>query len=342
MERDAVLELKLDVMRSLQHAATERAGAGAESLVNTRVDHRLAVGISEHRKSEYRLELRVQRFRGPAYDEAKAVQKKAKGEANIEVVPRIEIPAIATLRDRQSASRLAGQRRPLHIGLSVGHAAGGAGTLGGFVETPDGDCLLSNQHVLAPNDEVTADPARGDRVYQPGKPDQKRLAARDAVARVSNYAVVERNDRNTVDWAVARLLPDIPHDGNRIPKGLGCPLEGRVLNQAAGYEVLGPREVVLKTGRTTGFTRGTINAVALDNVPIWTASGNVIFDNLIEVRWESARKPFSRPGDSGSLVFTETDQAVVGLHFAADVEARVSYACGIEAVLSDCQGTLLD
>ncbi len=343
MLRDSALELKLEVMNSLYDTAAERIGAGAESLVRTRVDRRLAVGVSEFSKSEFRLELRVQRRKGPAYERAKTIKDdKAKGEAHIDVIPRIEIPPISTLRDSKSSVRLGSQKRPLSIGLSVGHAAGGAGTLGCFVETPDGDGLLSNQHVISPNDEVAADPATGDRIYQPGKPDLRGLAARDAIARVANYGIVERNDRNTVDWGVAKLLPHIQHEGNRIPKGLRCPFEGKLLNRAAGYEILGPAKRLCKIGRTTGFTRGTASAIALDNVPVWTSAGNVIFDDLIEVRWESKKRPFSLPGDSGSVVFTDDELAAVGLHFAGYAPSQVSYACNLMAVLKDCQGTLLD
>lgn len=348
MQLASVLELKKKVLRSLNRATKARVSAGAQSLVPERLERRLAVGYSQVKNEEYRLELRVQRGRGPAYDEAEKVKELAQGEANIEVVPRIEIPSTAALLEAGGQPSLIGQKRPLHLGLSIGHAAGGAGTLGCFVETPDGECFLSNQHVLAPIEDVKRG-AHGDRIYQPGRPDRPRLAARDEVGRLADYGVVERTNRNAVDWAIASLIEGVDHEGNLIPTGLDCPFEGKVLRRTGGYDLLGPAVVVYKVGRTTGFTIGLVSAVALDNVPVWTSQGNVIFDNVIEVRWLSDDNPFSAPGDSGSVVFTEdeSDLVAVGLHFAGGraerdgEETGLSFACSLTDVLTDCRGELL-
>lgn len=121
-----------------------------------------------------------------------------------------------------------------------------------------------------------------------------------------------------MDWAVATLVDGVEHGGNRIPEGLDCPYEGKILRRSGGYDVLGPEEVVCKVGRTTGSTLGLVSAVALDNVPVWTPQGNVVFDNVLEIRWLADDLPFSLPGDSGSVVFAEAegDLIAVGLHFA--------------------------
>lgn len=350
MQKTSVLELKKKVLRSLNRATTARAHAGAQSLVPERLEQRLAVGYSQVKKEEYRLELRVQKGRGPDYAEAEKVKELlAKGEANIEIVPRIEIPSTTGLLETSGQPSLVGQRRPLHLGLSIGHAAGGAGTLGCFVETPDGEGFLSNQHVLAPIEDVKRG-VHGDRIYQPGRPDRARLAARDEVGRLADYGVVERSNRNAVDWAVATLSEGVDHEGNRLPAGLGSPFEGKALNRAGGYDLLGPDMLVYKVGRTTGFTIGMVGAVALDNVPVWTPQGNVIFDNVLEVRWLGDGYPFSAPGDSGSVVFAEEEGGLVAvaLHFAGgrakrdDEEVGLSFACSLTDVLSDCEGELLD
>jgi hypothetical protein len=347
MQRASVLELKKKVLRSLNRSTIARVSAGAQGLVPERLERRLAVGYSQVKKEEYRLELRVQKGRGPAYAEAEKVKELAKGEANIDIVPRIEIPSTAALLEASGKPSLIGQQRPLHMGLSVGHAAGGAGTLGCFVETPDGEGFLSNQHVLAPIEDVKTG-AHGDRIYQPGRPDRPRLTARDEVARLSNYGVVDRSNRNAVDWAIATLSDGVAHEGNRIPTGLDCPFEGKVVQRTGGYDLLGLDALVYKVGRTTGFTIGLVSAVALDNVPVWTPQGNVIFDNVIEVRWLSDDIPFSAPGDSGSAVFTEdeSDLVAIGLHFAGGraerdgEEVGLSFACSLTDVLSDCDGEL--
>jgi hypothetical protein len=77
---------------------------------------------------------------------------------------------------------------------------------------------------------------------------------------------------------------------------------------------------------------------------LYHGSGNLRFDNLIEVTWEDLRRPFTQPGDSGSLVFDPKTMKAVGLHFAGGEIKRdgkrigVSYACDIGAVLDsmDC------
>jgi hypothetical protein len=74
-----------------------------------------------------------------------------------------------------------------------------------------------------------------------------------------------------------------------------------------------------------------------------------VFDDVIEVTWKSTKEPFSKPGDSGSLVFTKNGIVAVGLHFAGGVKRTnngktlgVSYSCDLEAVLKAHQASLID
>src|SRR3954467_5450461 len=63
----------------------------------------------------------------------------------------IELRVIGPVRALSSPDPAALQRRgrPLRPGLSVAHPSVTAGTLGGFVRTPEGLAILSNNHVLA-------------------------------------------------------------------------------------------------------------------------------------------------------------------------------------------------
>jgi hypothetical protein len=105
---------------------------------------------------------------------------------------------------------------------------------------------------------------------------------------------------------------------------------------------------VCKIGRTTGFTVGRIGAVGLDNVPVHTSIGPMIFNDVIEVDWESGRKPFSKPGDSGSMVFTKDGFWAVGLHFAGGQKkirkktVGVSYSCNMASLLRTLRLALLN
>jgi hypothetical protein len=92
MQLQSVLDLKQEVFERLKKEG-ERSVAATESLVDPRPEGRLAVGYSERSNKDYRLEIRVQSQKGKAYRRAQEISDKAKGEANIEIIPRIETPA---------------------------------------------------------------------------------------------------------------------------------------------------------------------------------------------------------------------------------------------------------
>lgn len=350
MKLDSVLELKQEIISSLQEEAEEKSYS-TETLVNPNIGSRLAIGYSKKGGNEYQLELRIQRRGGKASDRAEEIRKQAKDEANIEVVREIEIPTRKAIEEATSKVRkLTKPIRPLHIGLSVGHTDGGAGTLGAFVYDKNDDiCILSNNHVLA----LMGRAKDGDPIFQPGRPDQIPLLSDYIIGQLAGFAIVSRSDKNSIDSALAKLGEDIDCVGNVIPKNLGFPSQGKKINAVPNDESIlqyfQKDEIVCKIGRTTGFTEGVVSAIAVDNVPVRTQIGNVVFDDVIEITWISNRKPFSKPGDSGSLVFTKTGLIAFGLHFAGgDKRTRrgrqigVSYSCNIAAVLKAHQASLLD
>lgn len=349
MEKASVLELKSEVLKSLWTQTVQRKGAEAESLVNPRIGSRLAVGYSQKKKGDYQLEFRVQREHGAAHKLALTFKDKAKQEANIEVVSSIEIPSRSAVFDLIGNKELKEKKPVLHLGLSVGHSDGGAGTLGAFVSDDEGRIyILSNNHVLA----LMGQAKMGDPIYQPGRPDKALLNAKNQIATLANYIIIMKNDRNPADAAVALLDEGIDQDSNHVPKGLSYPSEGAMIKQVASLEdlleLLKRNQSVYKIGRTTGHTEGRIGAISLDNITVKTTIGNVVFDNVIEVNWESNRKPFSRPGDSGSMVFTKEGHWAVGLHFAggekkaAGKRIGVSYSCNLLPILQELEVSLLD
>lgn len=80
--------------------------------------------------------------------------------------------------------------------------------------------------------------------------------------------------------------------------------------------MLGAEEVE-KSGRTTGVTRGRITAIELDDVVVGYGGdlGELSLDDQIEVEGLGTG-PFSRGGDSGSLVYVAETGVAVGLLFA--------------------------
>jgi hypothetical protein len=335
------------VLKSLwAQSAKHLSATQTQGLAGPNVESRLAVGYSQSKNKEYKLELRVQRRYGAAYKAAEEFKKKAGREANIEVVPSIEIPSRTAVFNVGGQKTLTLTQRPLHIGLSIGHADDGAGTLGAFVVDSEGnECVLSNNHVLALMGSAELD----DPIFQPGRPDQ-RLTGKRKIGNLSNYCVITKDDRDSIDAAVAALDEEIEHESNRIPNSF--PMRGKKIRQVNplrnSLDLLNKGTVVCKIGRTTGFTTGRVAAVSVDNVTVKTSIGNVVFDNVIEINWESNQKPFSRPGDSGSVVFTKDGQWAIGLHFAGGEKmvkgkkVGVSYSCDMATVLETLDISLLD
>ncbi len=198
-----------------------------------------------------------------------------------------------------------GRVRPLRPGVSIAHRDVTAGTLGAFVMVDGAVHVLSNYHVLvgSPAAEV-ADP-----VLQPGPYDGGRLPE-DRVGELASFVPLSRDGRFAVDAAVARL--DDVHIDASYPAGT-------VTTTAAPTGAW----LVEKVGRTTGITRGRITAVELDDVVVGYGDelGELAFDDQIEVEGIGSA-PFSRGGDSGSLVYRVDDEAdndshpAVGLLFA--------------------------
>ena len=107
MRKESVLELKNEVLKSLWERSARQRGTVAETqgLVNPYVESRLAVGYSQPKKGSYKLEFRVQRRHGAAYELAEEFKKKARQEANIEVVPSVEIPSRSSAKNNRSKLR---------------------------------------------------------------------------------------------------------------------------------------------------------------------------------------------------------------------------------------------
>jgi hypothetical protein len=199
--------------------------------------------------------------------------------------------------------------RPLVGGVSVSALAGSryiyAGTLG--VVTYDNK-ILSNTHVLAMNPDDNSYLAQGTAVVQPGTLDGG-FTSNNRVGELLSYIPIVYSKfwspvANYADAAVAS-----------IDSGIGS-ISGAEVNEASDgyYTISGTTEVnendlVEKSGRTTGYTTGT---VAYTNASTWVDYGfgkRAYFVDQIFVG-----QPFIDSGDSGSAV--DKDGSFVGLAFA--------------------------
>ncbi|MGY1641692.1 hypothetical protein ACI782_11240 [Geodermatophilus sp. SYSU D00703] len=221
------------------------------------------------------------------------------------VLEEIDVRVIGPVRALSSPTpdQLQRRTRPLYPGLSVGHVAVTAGTLGGFVRVDGRLALLSNNHVLAASDSASL----GDPVLQPGPADGGALAT-DRVGTLAAF-VRFRGDggTNLVDAAAAVLDPEVPAEPGRLPGG---PLG----DEAPDVDDVDPDERVEKVGRTTGHTLGRITAVEVDGVTVQYDDAVHTFDDQVEM--EGLSGDFSAGGDSGSVIWRSSDRAPLGLLFA--------------------------
>ncbi|MGB0514475.1 MAG: hypothetical protein ACPGJE_06520, partial [Wenzhouxiangellaceae bacterium] len=76
-----------------------------------------------------------------------------------------------------------------------------------------------------------------------------------------------------------------------------------------------PEMEVVKVGRTTGYTQGSIDAINVNNLTVsFGRNREARFDGQIQIE-SLCKSPFARPGDSGSLIL-DRDFTPVGLLFS--------------------------
>lgn len=232
--------------------------------------------------------------------------------------------------------------RPAQPGVSIGHYQISAGTFGAVVyDRQTGQPLiLSNNHILANNSTTDNRRAKvGDPILQPGAYDGGILDD-DLIAYLERYVpinmksteqvcsigrgitnlmtfllniilsgyqfkMIRRGKENVVDCAVAR-----PVDDEIISDVI---LE---IGKVAGVRLPDLGEMIQKSGRTTGLTKGKVRTLdATVNVEMGDGQ-EAVFTQQILV------DSLSQGGDSGSLVLDENRNAV-GLLFAGSEETTV-------------------
>ncbi|MFW6287304.1 MAG: hypothetical protein ACOC2J_00970 [bacterium] len=203
--------------------------------------------------------------------------------------------------------------RPAPGGVSIGHYRISAGTLGGIVkDKKTGEPLiLSNNHVLANITNGRDGRAKkGDPILQPGTYD-KGMENEDVIGYLERYIPLKPAKSvfnpayNIVDCAVAKPVNQDAIEDNILGIGTIKGIKDPEIDMK-----------VMKSGRTTGVTEGTIRAIdSTVNVNIDDSKQAVFTDQIVT-------SPLSQGGDSGSLVLDE-DRNAVGLLFAGSNQATV-------------------
>jgi len=255
-----------------------------------------------------------------------------------DVVPR-EVRGVRTDVIEIGIPRLLGRverLRPAQPGVSIGHYQVTAGTFGAVVrDRQTGEPLiLSNNHVLANATSGQDGRARiGDPVLQPGTYDGGTMA--DRIGELVRYVPLLR----PVEEASCPLARRAAAAGTLALRAVGLKryrvrvfrtLEAVNLVDAAlarpdrpelvrpeiyevgpvrGLAEVEPGTPVLKSGRTSGVTRGRVTAIG---ATLQIALGN---DEILWFEDQAVSEMLSQAGDSGSLVLDE-DHRAVGLLFA--------------------------
>jgi hypothetical protein len=307
----------------------------------------VALGVAPH-QGEYRLAVRVQR---PSLVQSPLIElltRQANGEVDLRMVGRID-KRTKTRRAAPSGGMSIPMRgataaipwyrrntRPLLIGASVGHAGVTAGTIGAFVKRGDRTYLLSNNHVLANEGLAKA----GDRILQRAVYDGGKQPS-ERVARLRFWIKLKKAGTNLADAAIAEIDEGVRCDFSRL-RGLVNGKDRKLAGLGPGF--VDEKETMFKLGRTTGPTEGRVTAFDMDNVIVNYDTGNLRFDNQIEIEGAGSTG-FSDGGDSGSMIVNARMQAVALLFAGGDSGGSnglgLTYANPIQSVLKDLKATLL-
>jgi len=219
------------------------------------------------------------------------------------IAPAIEgIPVVVEEVGPITAFALTKSYRPVPIGVSVGNANEcAAGTIGCQVTKNGNTYILSNNHVLARENAASI----GERINQPGRYDGKPICAQTGqVATLSDFVPINFSGNNTMDCAIAQYTAGTTFSCATPSGYYGYP-SSTVVQPSVGL-------AIKKCGRTSSQTTGTITTINL-TVTVGYTNGNATFTGQF---YTSSR--FSKSGDSGSLVVTNTGNNPVGLLFAGN------------------------
>jgi len=202
----------------------------------------------------------------------------------------------------------------LQMGTSTGNDNECAsGTLGCVVTKGGVEYFLSNNHVFARENAAS----NGERIDAPGRYDgHPRCAQTSQIANLSQYQAINFGGNNTVDCAIARPITGLTY--SKAEAG-GYTPSTTTVSPSVGL-------AVKKTGRTSGLTTGTVQAINV-TIQVQYSAGIATFTNQVQFPGT-----FIRSGDSGSLAVTQSGNNPVALCFAGGSGA--SFGNPINSVLS--------
>lgn len=232
----------------------------------------------------------------------------------------VDVEQVGTFRASDTVLNPKVEVRPAQPGCSVGfeppsNGFAEAGTFGALVKRGGATFILSNNHVLA--DENNLSP--GAVIYQPAILDDDNFENHQ-IATLTAYAKLLHDAPNTIDCAIAEVTDgslvsnSILHIGT--PTGTTAPAIGMPVH---------------KFGRSSGYTVGSVSLVDT-NVRLEYDTDIFLFKHQIIIE-SSTDEPFSEKGDSGALVVERGTQRAVGLLIGRDSDGTSGVANHITDVL---------
>jgi len=225
------------------------------------------------------------------------------------------------------------------------------GTLGALLRDENGgQYILSNNHVLAESDQAKT----GDAIVQPALIDRNcdqnagrpvaslRYVVPLATAETNVDAALAEVNAGTVDPSGAILQFGSPGAGANGGIGAAAPAAG--LGETPTPELFAPGSsplLVAKSGRTTGLTCSTIDAVDLSvEVDYYKdcAETHPYYRKTFSGQLGISGDGFSDSGDSGALVVDASNAEPLGLYFAGGTDDHgggLSVATPIQDVLGE-------
>lgn len=320
MNLSSCRSLKLEVLNRAYRVAEEatvfktykvrKARGAREPSVESREESPVAaIGIAPLQGKQYKLAVRL--YRGQEALQEQLLRGLGRHEGEIDLVTGVRYQP----------------RLTVEAGGSVGHYKITAGTLGGFVEDNANYYVLSNNHVLANSNQCFG----GDPILQPGPADID--GNFKVIARLHSWYPLSKDERDGVDAALATFTGEVdsfyPWDYTGV---------GRIGKTAVSNRFSVAR--VIKRGRTTGVTRGTVSAFELDGVAIdyGTASDPaiIVYDDQIELTGDPSDQAFSQPGDSGSFIIDRDTMQPYALLYGGGADSQ-----GIDRTLAHFMPSVL-
>jgi len=253
-----------------------------------------------------------------------ALAKTAAAKAR---APRASKSATKTAAAADLAQRR--RHRPVVAGLSIAPANESfVGTLGCFLRRITSGTeqifALSNNHVLVDTNRLPI----GTQIVQPG-PEVAPTRPGDVFAALSAFIPLQ--------FPTSRLQPVT----NRFDAAIAIVSDLRLIKTGSMFRINNytpqlatalPGMRVIKSGRTTGVTTGTVTSINVDRVQVnygtRTSPRIATFNDTIEIVGDSG--PFSAPGDSGSVILNRDTGRPVALLFAGD--GRTTTACDLGGI----------